>query len=99
MAMASPICWSTHPSRPRAPPWVASPKWPGRKFLTFTYRRITNARSYTLQTSPDLTSWEDVDYHRREIVRTDGNVQTIKAKVDVGSATKLFLRLRTTRLL
>ncbi len=67
-------------------------------FLTLTYTKVTTATdiNYVVEQSTNLVSWTTAT-SQDEIVSTNGNVQTIKAKVDIGAATKLFLRLRVTR--
>jgi hypothetical protein len=66
--------------------------------LSLTYRKITTATQlqYEVRESTDLVSWTTVT-PQVEVVETDGNVQTIKASVPVGSNTPLFLRLRITQ--
>ena len=63
-------------------------------FLALTYRKITNAPSltYQVQVSTNLTSWENAA-SQDTVVRTDENVQTIKASVPIGSNPSLFLKL------
>jgi hypothetical protein len=64
-------------------------------FLTLTYLHIMNAPSlqYQVEQSSDLNSWNPAS-SQDDVVGTYGNVQAIKAKVAVGSASALFLRLR-----
>jgi hypothetical protein len=67
-------------------------------FLTLTYRKVTTATdiNYAVEQSINAVSWTPANA-QNEIVSTVGNVQTIKAKVAIGSATRLVLRLRVTR--
>jgi hypothetical protein len=67
--------------------------------LTLTYFKVTTATDiqYTVEQSFDLVAWttaSSID----EVVATDANVETIKAKVPTNGAPQLFLRLRITRL-
>ena len=66
-------------------------------FLELIYRKILNASSlqYQVEVSTDLVSWDPAT-SQDETVRTDENVQTIKAKVAIGSNTLMVLRLRIT---
>jgi hypothetical protein len=66
-------------------------------FLELIYRKILNASSlqYQIVKSIDLVSWMPAN-SQDEIVRTDENVQTIKAKVPIGSNNSMFLQLRIT---
>ena len=66
-------------------------------FLTLTYRKITDAQGlqYQVEKSIDLISWSAAA-SQDEVVSTQGNIQTIKAKVPIGSAARLFLRLKIT---
>jgi hypothetical protein len=67
-------------------------------FLELVYRKVLNAPSlqYQVEQSSDLVSWTPAN-SQDEIVRTDENVQTINAKVSIGSNTQMFLRLRITQ--
>ena len=67
-------------------------------FLTITYTKVTTAAdiSYTIQQSSDLVSWSTATT-QNDVLSTVGNVQTIKAKIDIGTSTSLFLQLRVTR--
>lgn len=68
-------------------------------FLTLTYSRFllpASELTYLVQQSTDLVSWETASVVE-EPVSTAGNIERIKAKVDIGTATALFLRLRVTR--
>ena len=66
-------------------------------FLELIYRKILNASSlqYQVMKSTDLVSWTPAN-SQDEIVRTDENIQTIKAKVLIGSNNSMFLQLRIT---
>ena len=67
-------------------------------FITLTYTKVTTATDigYAVEQSTDLALWATANT-QDEIVSTVGNVQTIKAKIDIGTSTRLFVRLRTTR--
>jgi hypothetical protein len=67
-------------------------------FLELIYRKISNAPTltYQIEESSDLTSWNPVA-SQDDIIATQENVQTIKAKVGIGSSTHMFLRLRITQ--
>jgi hypothetical protein len=67
-------------------------------FITLTYTKVTTATDidYAVEQSTDLASWATANT-QDEIVSTVGNVQTIKAKIDIGTAAQLFVRLRITR--
>lgn len=65
-------------------------------FATITYTKLltTPQIPYVVEQSSELATWTPatpID----EIVSTNGSSQVIKAKIDQGSATHLFLRLRT----
>jgi len=67
-------------------------------YLTLTYFKVTTALDiqYAIEQSTDLVTWTtagSID----EIIATQDNVQTIKAKVAMNGAPRLFLRLRITR--
>jgi hypothetical protein len=67
--------------------------------LTLTYDKLdvpATEVAYAVEQSPDLVSWSDATT-QDEVVSTTGDLQTIKAKIDIETATNLFLRLRTTR--
>ncbi len=85
---------------PLQPDVIGAPR-AGREdnFLTLTYTKVTTATdiNYAVEQSINLLSWDPAN-SIDEIVSTNGNVQTIRAKVDIGAATRLFLRLRVTRL-
>jgi hypothetical protein len=79
---------------------IADPKI-GREgnFLTLTYAKLDAPATeivYLLEQSTDLVSWTPADT-QDEIISSAGDLQTIKAKIDMGTLTKLFLRLRVTR--
>ena len=84
---------------PLQPDAIGAPR-AGREdnFLTLTYTKVTTATdiNYVVEQSVNLLSWDPAN-SIDEIVSTNGNVQTIRAKVDIGDATRLFLRLRVTR--
>lgn len=67
-------------------------------FVTLTYTRVTTATDidYAVEQSTDLVSWA-IATTQDEIISTNGDVQTIKAKIDIGASTKLFVRLLVTR--
>jgi hypothetical protein len=67
-------------------------------FVTLTYTQVTTASdiNYTVEKSANLTSWTPAN-PQNEIISTVGNVQTIKAKIDIGASMQLFARLRVTR--
>jgi hypothetical protein len=67
-------------------------------FVTLTYTKVMTATdiNYAVEQSNNLTSWTTATT-QDEIVSTNGNIQTIKAKIDLGTATHLFVRLRVTR--
>jgi hypothetical protein len=44
----------------------------------------------------DLVSWSTANT-QDEIVSSSGDLQTIKAKIDIGTSSHLFARLRVTR--
>lgn len=52
--------------------------------------------TYAVQTSTDLSSWTTVGI-TEAVQSTSGNIQTIKASIDMGSDKKKFLRLQVTR--
>ena len=66
-------------------------------FLELVYKKVFNASSlqYQVEQSIDLVSWTPAN-SQDELIRTDENVQTIKAKVSIGANTRMFLRLRIT---
>jgi hypothetical protein len=68
-------------------------------YLTLTYWRL-NAPStdivYEVIQSSDLTTWGPA-ITQDEILTTAGDLQQVKAKIDPGSAVRLFVRLRVTR--
>ena len=68
-------------------------------FLTLTYSKVTTATDiqYSVEESTDLATWTAAN-PTDQIVATQGNVQTIKAQVAINGASRLFLRLRITRL-
>ena len=68
-------------------------------FLTLTYARLVAPSTditYTVEESDDLVSWSTATT-QDEIVATSGDLETVKAKIDIGAATHLFARLRVTR--
>ena len=68
-------------------------------FLTLTYTKLLVPSSdvtYTVEQSSDLVNWSPAATQDESGAIT-GDLQTIKAKVDVGTGTHLFLRLKTTR--
>lgn len=67
-------------------------------YVTLTYTKVTTATDigYVVEQSSDLVSWATANT-QDEIVSTVGNVQTIKAKVDIGTSSRLFLQLRVSR--
>ena len=67
-------------------------------FVTLTYSKVTTATdlTYVVQQSSDLVAWQTANA-QSQVLATNGNVQTIKAKVDIGTQSQLFLRLQVTR--
>jgi hypothetical protein len=67
-------------------------------FITLTYTQVTTATDigYAVEQSSNLVSWATANT-QDEIVSTAGNVQTIKAKIDISTSTRLFVRLRIAR--
>jgi hypothetical protein len=67
-------------------------------FLTLTYTQVTTASdiNYIVEKSTDSVLWSPAN-PQNEIISTNGNVQTIKAKIDIGTSMRLFARLRVTR--
>ncbi len=67
--------------------------------LTLTYFKVTTAADiqYSVEQSSDLLTWTTAN-PTNEVAATIGNVQTIKARVALNGANRLFLRLRITRL-
>ena len=65
---------------------------------TLVYRRVTTATDihYALQQSSDLQSWVAANA-QQERIALEGNVETVKATVLVGTAEQLFLRVAVTR--
>ncbi|MDQ2868509.1 MAG: hypothetical protein M3R59_08905 [Verrucomicrobiota bacterium] len=63
---------------------------------TITYTKLLTSPQlpYVVEQSDNLMSWTTATT-TDEIVSTNGSTQVIKAKVDAGVATHLFLRLRT----
>ena len=85
-------------------PWICSvlagPQF-GREgnFLTLTYDKLVAPATdihYEIEQSTDLVTWTTVATND-EVLASNGDIQTIKSKVDPGSATALFIRLRITR--
>ena len=67
-------------------------------FLELIYKKVIAAPSlqYEVQKSTDLVSWGPAN-SQDEILRTDENVQAIKAKVPIGANNNaMFLRLKIT---
>jgi hypothetical protein len=67
-------------------------------FVSLTYRKITTAAplQYQVEQSSDLLAWSNATT-QDEVVSTRGNIQTIKAKVALGSNARMFLRLKITQ--
>jgi hypothetical protein len=67
-------------------------------YLTLTYFKVTTALDiqYAIEQSTDLLMWTPAN-STDEIIATQDNVQTIKAKVATNGEPRLFLRLRITR--
>ncbi len=68
-------------------------------FLTLTYEKLLvppSELTYTVEQSNDLIAWSTA-MTQDEPGPTTGDVQTIKAKIDVGASSALFARLRVTR--
>ena len=79
---------------------IADPKV-GREgnFLTLTYTKLLVAPTeltYVVEQSSDLVNWSPADT-QDEPGPTVGDVQMIKAKIDTGTSTSFFARLRVTR--
>jgi hypothetical protein len=69
-------------------------------FLTFTYSRLivpTSEVTYTVQQSDDLVSWVTATVAEEDPVSSGGDVERVRAKIDIGTSTTLFLRLQVTR--
>jgi len=66
-------------------------------FLELIYRKVLDASSlqYQVEQSIDLVSWTPAN-SQDDLIRTDENIQTIRAKVTIGANTRLFLRLKIT---
>ncbi|MBA3544318.1 MAG: hypothetical protein H0T83_07760 [Chthoniobacterales bacterium] len=66
--------------------------------MTLTYFKVTTATDiqYAVEQSSDLATWTTATPSNETIAIT-GNVQTIKARVAINGASRLFLRLRVTR--
>ena len=67
-------------------------------FLTVTYSKLTvpvTELTYTVEQSDDLVSWSTATT-QDEVVAIAGDLETIKAKIDPGTSTHLFARLRVT---
>ncbi|MEO6740717.1 MAG: carboxypeptidase-like regulatory domain-containing protein [Chthoniobacteraceae bacterium] len=71
---------------------------PGGPYLTITYRRLIGATDlqYLVQESPDLGGWTPATVIE-EILSDDGTVQSVRAKVPMGSAELKFIRLMVTK--
>ncbi|MEY2547304.1 MAG: hypothetical protein QOG48_2421 [Verrucomicrobiota bacterium] len=68
-------------------------------FLTLTYDKIVAPATditYQVEQSTDLVSWSNATT-QDEVLATNGDIQTIKAKIDIGTSTNLFLRLNVTK--
>jgi hypothetical protein len=68
-------------------------------FLTLTYEKIVAPPTdiiYQVEQSTDLVSWGNATT-QDEVLATSGDIQTIKAKIDIGLSTNLFLRLNVTK--
>ncbi|MEP6604385.1 MAG: hypothetical protein ABJB69_10605 [Spartobacteria bacterium] len=68
-------------------------------FITLTYTKLNVPSSevtYVVQQSNDLVSWSTATT-QDDLVSSNGDLQTIKAKVDMGTWPRLFLRLQITR--
>lgn len=68
-------------------------------FLTLTYLKLLVPASdlvYTVEQSSDLVSWSTATT-QDEAGAVAGDLQTIKAKIDTGTSSHLFARLRVTR--
>ena len=71
----------------------------GGSDLSLIYTKEVTATDITcaIEQSTDLVSWAPAS-PANEVVATVGTIQTIKAKVPRGAESRLFLRLRVTRL-
>ena len=70
-----------------------------QNFLTLTYWRLIAPADeivYTVQESTDLVSWPPATV-QEEIVSTAGDLERVKARIDMGSEHHLFARLSVTR--
>ena len=68
-------------------------------FLTFTYSKLiapSTDITYAVEQSSDLVSWTTATT-QDEVVSTSGDLEIVKAKIDISAPTKLFVRLRVTR--
>jgi hypothetical protein len=67
-------------------------------FLTLTYTKVISATDiqYVVEQSSDLAFWTMAN-PQNDIVSSTGDIQTIKAKVDKGTSSRLFLQLRIAR--
>jgi len=68
-------------------------------FLTLTYSRLIAPSTdiiYTVEQSEDLVSWSPATVEE-DTISTSGDIEKIKAKIDIGTATHLFARLRVAR--
>ncbi len=64
--------------------------------LSVTYQKIIVAGyTYAVESSSNLTTWTTA-MPQNEILEQHGDLQTVKATVAIGAATKLFLRVRVT---
>jgi hypothetical protein len=68
-------------------------------FLTFTYSKLiapSTDITCAVEQSSDLVSWTTATT-QDEIVSASGDLEIVKAKIDISPLTKLFVRLRVTR--
>ena len=74
--------------------WSAPAVSVGGGYLSITYRRITGAPQlqYQIKQSPDLAAWIPAT-PEETVLGTNANIETIEAKVAIGSNESLFLRL------
>jgi len=85
-------------------PWIAATIARGiagyeNNLLTLTYTQLdlpTSDLVYTVQQSTDLAAWTPASA-TEETLSVNGSTKSVKAKVDVGTKTALFIRLQPSR--
>jgi hypothetical protein len=68
-------------------------------FLVFTYSKLivpVSELTYVVEQSTDLATWTPATT-QDEVLSTNGDIQMIKANIDIGTSTQLFVRLRVAR--